>query len=365
MITTTVAHYLLLIGVAAGVTLLLTPYVRLFSVRLRILDVPTDRAVHKRVKSRLGGVAMFTGFVAVVVVQLLGERYWGWHRMLTRVGPQLWGLLAGIVVIFIVGVIDDIRGLRPGWKLAGQIVAALCPIAAGLTVEYVANPFGGLVQLGLLALPLSLVWIVGFTNVINLIDGLDGLAAGVCAIAAVSFLVLAEQMNTPVAAVLASAMIGSCLGFLRYNFHPASIMMGDSGSLFLGFTLAVMSMSGVMKSVAAVALAVPLMIVGVPLMDTVSAIVRRWRGGRPIQEADAGHVHHRLLYRGFDQRQTVLVIYGWTAALAVGAYAMRYLPAGSKVVLFVLLAALSAVVAYWLGLFETAHAHDQRGEEEE
>jgi UDP-GlcNAc:undecaprenyl-phosphate GlcNAc-1-phosphate transferase len=205
--------------------------------------------------------------------------------------------------------------------------------------------------------------IVAISNAVNLIDGLDGLAAGVTAIAAATFFALAAVGTQLTAAALSAALIGACLGFLRYNFHPASIFMGDSGALFLGFALATISLLGVMKSVAAIALAVPLLIIGVPIFDTASAIVRRVRHKRPIQEADRGHIHHRLLGRGFDQRQTVLTIYAWSAALAVGAFAMKWAPAAYKYVAFVVLAILSALMAYWLGLFEVAHHHHDDAEE--
>ena len=168
-------------------------------------------------------------------------------------------------------------------------------------------------------------------------------------------------MNRLVAAAFAAALIGACLGFLRYNFHPASIFMGDSGAMFLGFSLATISLLGVMKSVAAITLAVPLLIIGVPIFDTASAIVRRIRHKRPIQEADSGHIHHRLLGQGFDQRQTVLIIYVWSAALAVGGFAMKYAPLVIKMATFAILAALTAFMAYWLGLFEAAHHYHEEG----
>ncbi|MBW6469255.1 MAG: undecaprenyl/decaprenyl-phosphate alpha-N-acetylglucosaminyl 1-phosphate transferase, partial [Coriobacteriia bacterium] len=193
--------------------------------------------------------------------------------------------------------------------------------------------------------------------VINLIDGLDGLAAGVSAIAGATMLVLALQGNRPDAAVFAAALIGACVGFLRHNFHPASIFMGDSGAMFLGFSLAAVSLLGVMKSVAAITLVVPLLIIGVPIFDTASAIVRRVRHKRPIQEADRGHIHHRLLGRGFGQRQTVLIIYVWSAGLGVGAYAMRWAATSVKLLTFGVLAGLSVFMASWLGLFEMAHYH--------
>jgi UDP-GlcNAc:undecaprenyl-phosphate/decaprenyl-phosphate GlcNAc-1-phosphate transferase len=291
-------------------------------------------------------------------VEWVGERYLGWGGTLFALDAPVLGVLAGLALIFTVGVVDDIVTLSPGPKFLGQVFAALLVIGAGLRIDFVGNPFGGgLIALGLLGIPITLVYIVGFTNVINLIDGLDGLAAGVTAIAAVTFLVLAVQSNRLEAAALAAALIGACIGFLRYNFNPASIFMGDSGAMFLGFALASISLLGVMKSVAAIALAVPLLIIGVPIFDTASAIVRRIRHKRPIQEADKGHIHHRLLGRGFDQRQTVLIIYAWSAALAVGGYAVRYAATSIKLFAFVLLALLSGVMASWLGLFEAAHHH--------
>lgn len=351
-------HYLFVIAAAAAVTLVLTPLVRAWSIRRGFVDEPGGRKVHEYAISRLGGIAMFVGFVSAVGVEALGERYLGWGGAIVDAGSQVWGVLAGMVVIFVVGVIDDIVTLSPGPKLMGQIVAAGIVIAAGLRIDFVGNPFGGgLIALGLLGIPVTLVYIVGFTNVINLIDGLDGLAAGVSAIAATSFLVLAAQSNRLEAAALAAALIGACLGFLRYNFNPASIFMGDSGAMFLGFALSSISLLGVMKSVAAITLVVPLLIIGVPIFDTASAIVRRIRHNRPIQEADKGHIHHRLLGRGFDQRQTVLIIYVWSAVLAVGGYAMRYAPTLIKLATFGLLAVLSGLMAYWLGLFEAAHHH--------
>lgn len=351
-------QHFIVIGVALAVTWLATPLVRIIGIRWGIVAHPGGRHVHKGAIPRIGGVAMFAGFLAALAARFAGEHFFGWTAVLTRPGQRFWGVFAGVTLMFLVGVIDDIIDIRPGQKLAGQLAAAAIVIFSGVSIDFVGNPFGGgLILLGVLSVPVTLFWIVGFANVINLIDGLDGLAAGVSAIAAVSLLLLAQQSNQPVSAVLAAALFGVCLGFLRFNFNPASIFMGDSGALFLGFTLAVISLLGVMKSVAAITLVVPLLIIGVPLFDTLSAIIRRRRHGRPIQEADKGHIHHRLLGRGFNQRQTVLIIYAWSIALAVGGYAMRWAPPWLRLVTFVVLAALSGVMAYWLGLFEAAH-HD-------
>lgn len=351
-------HYAFVIAAAAVVTLLLTPLVRNISVRYGLVDQPGGRKVHEKPISRLGGIAIFVGFFVALGLEAAGEAFLGWGGMLSEGGSEVIGVLAGMAVIFFVGVIDDIFTLNPGPKFAGQLLAASIVIASGLRIDFVGNPFGGgLIALGLLGIPITLIYIAGFTNVINLIDGLDGLAAGITAIAATSFLLLAAQANRFEAAALAAALIGACLGFLRYNFNPASIFMGDSGAMFLGFSLATISLLGVMKSTAAIALAVPLLIIGVPIFDTASAIVRRVRHNRPIQEADKGHIHHRLLGQGFNQRQTVLIIYLWSALLAGGGYAMRYAPTVIKLVTFGVLALLTGLMANWLGLFEAAHLH--------
>ncbi|MDA3935945.1 MAG: MraY family glycosyltransferase [Actinomycetota bacterium] len=351
-------HYLAMVAVAAVVTALLTPLVRYLSIRYGLVDSPNERKVHTTPIPRLGGIAIFAGFLAAVGVEALGEAYFGWGGALLDSSSTILGVIAGMTVIFLVGVVDDIVSLKPGPKFAGQLVAASIIVAAGLRVDFVGNPLGGgLIALGLLGVPITLIYVTGFTNVINLIDGLDGLAAGVTAIAATSFLVLAAQGNRLEAAAFAAALIGACIGFLGFNFNPASIFMGDSGAMFLGFALATISLLGVMKSVAAIALAVPLLIIGVPIFDTASAIVRRLKHKRPIQEADKGHIHHRLLGRGFDQRQTVLIIYVWSAALSVGGYAVRYAPTIMKLGAFLVLTLLSALMAYWLGLFEAAHHH--------
>lgn len=351
-------HYAVLMAVALAATLIATPIVRDLSLRASLVDRPGGRKVHLKAVPRLGGVGIFAGFAASLAVEVAGGLSGWWPVAIASTDLPLLGALAGCVVIFVVGLVDDIRGLTPGVKFAGQMLAAALPIAAGLRMEFIGNPFGdGLLQMGLLSYPVTAIWIVAFANVFNLIDGLDGLAAGVAGIAGVSFLLLAIDMNMVVAAVLAAALIGACAAFLRYNFNPASIIMGDSGALFIGFALGCMSLLGVMKSAAAITLVAPLLVIGVPVFDTASAIIRRWRSGRPIQEADNGHIHHRLLHRGFSQRQTVLTIYAWSAALALGGYSMRHVPITARIVVFLVLAAMSALMASWLGLFEQAHVH--------
>ncbi|MCL2503838.1 MAG: undecaprenyl/decaprenyl-phosphate alpha-N-acetylglucosaminyl 1-phosphate transferase [Coriobacteriia bacterium] len=357
-----IRHYLGLIAVAVVVTQVVTPIVRWLSMRFGLMDRPNARKVHKAPISRIGGVAIYLGIAAAVVVQAIGEFKFGWSGSWgsvfteTSVSLKMGVVFAGITCVFLVGLVDDIFDIQPLAKLVGQIIAAGLVTAGGLNIEFVGNPVGGgLLMLGLLSVPVTILYLVGFANVINLIDGLDGLAAGISLIAATSLLVLAAQGNRLDAALLAAALIGACMGFLRHNFHPASIFMGDSGAMLLGFTLGVVSLLGVMKTTAAIALAVPLLIVGLPIFDTAAAIIRRLRHKRPFHEADKGHIHHRLLGRGFGHRETVLIIYLWSVILAFGAYTVRYAPGPIKLGAFIALFAITAVMAYWLGLYEFAH----------
>ena len=360
-----VQHYAAIALVGALVTLIVTPLVRRFALARGLVDYPGGRKVHTLPIPRLGGVGIYAGVMAAVAVQALGERFAGWGGTIVGGGTarvRIVAVLIGLTLVFIVGLVDDLRTLSPGWKFSGQVIAAAVVVGSGLRIEYVGDPLGGgLLALGLLSIPVTMLYVVGFTNVINLIDGLDGLAAGVSAIAAATLLVLAAQGNRLDAAAFAVALIGTCVGFLRYNSHPASIFMGDSGALFLGFTLATISLMGVMKSSAAIALAVPLLIIGVPIFDTASAIVRRVLHKRPIQEADRGHIHHRLLGRGFNQRQTVFIIYVWSIALALGGYEVRYAPGALKAVTFLVLFVITGFMAYWLGLFEAVGHAEEAG----
>jgi UDP-GlcNAc:undecaprenyl-phosphate GlcNAc-1-phosphate transferase len=350
------AHILLLLAVACVIALLVTPVVRRLSVRADLVDEPGARKVHTTAVPRLGGVGIMAGFAGALILETAGEAWFGWHPFLLHGDGQVLGTVLGVAVIFVIGLVD-------GVKLGGQVLAAVVTIACGLRIESFSNPFGpGRLPLEWLSYPLTALWLVGFANVFNLIDGLDGLAGGIAAIAGASFLALAVDMDQGIAAVLAASLIGGCLGFLRYNFNPASIYMGDSGALSIGFVLGCVSLTGVMKSAAAISLVAPLLIIGVPLFDTASAIIRRYRHGRPIHEADNGHIHHRLLHRGFSQRQTVLIIYAWSASLAIGGYAMREEVLASGLARFGVLAlmlGLSVFVASRLGLFDPARVHGE------
>ncbi|SYX86524.1 MraY family glycosyltransferase [Paenibacillus alvei] len=291
----------------------LTPLVKKFAIKVGAVDVPNARKVHTRIMPRMGGLAIFAAFV----LTLLGLMLFIPDTLLgsSRDANLVKAMLAGGSIIILIGALDDRVELSAKAKLLGQIVAA-CVVVFGfdLTVDFVNVPFGDkyLFIETWIAIPLTIFWIVGVTNAINLIDGLDGLAAGVSAIAIATILVMAIFMGNPVIILLCSILLGSIIGFLFFNFHPAKIFMGDSGSLFLGFSLAVLSMLG-FKQIAIMSFITPLLIIGVPLSDTFFAIVRRWLQKKPIFAPDKGHLHHCLRELGFSHRKTVLIIYGIAA----------------------------------------------------
>lgn len=255
------------------------------------------------------------------------------------------GLLVGASVIIAVGVWDDICQIPAKVKLAGQIVAAAILVGFGVQMEWLMNPFGEryIYLSNWISVPLTILWVVGFTNMVNLIDGLDGLAAGVSSIAAVSVALIAYQMGQEASALITVAMAGAALGFLQYNFNPARIFMGDTGSMFLGYVLAAVSIMGVMKTAATVALIVPMIALGLPIMDTALAIVRRYLRGVPIFSPDRGHLHHRLLDKGLSQKQVVLLMYAITAFLGMISLVVVHL----NVVLGGLIVAVLVAVGLW------------------
>lgn len=291
---------------AMFVSFVLTPYIKKLAFKIGAIDKPDSRRVHTRIMPRLGGLAIYIGFLLAAIASL-------------ELTKDIVGILLGGTIIVIVGVLDDKYQLAAKVKLLGQILAACVLVAFGIQIEWVNNPFGGYFYLEYFSIPITVFWIVSFTNVVNLIDGLDGLAAGVGAIASLTVGLVAWQFGYYHIAVLSAALCGSIIGFLRYNFNPASIFMGDTGSMFIGYTMAAISVYGAVKTAATIALFVPAIALGLPIMDTAFAILRRYSNGRPIFSPDKGHLHHRLLDRGFNQKEAVLLMYGITAALCIGA----------------------------------------------
>lgn len=305
-------RYLVAFVGAGLIVLVLTPLVRRLAVRTGAIDEPDERRVHVIATPRLGGVAIVLAFV--VMLLLAGQG--------VGLGQPLEGVVAGGLLIAGVGVVDDVIELPPYIKLLGQITAAAVAVSWGARITWVTDPLGGMLHLSWLAIPLTMLWIVAVTNAINIIDGLDGLAAGVSGIVAMTVLVVAAGRGASGVALLGAILAGSALGFLRYNFHPASIFMGDTGAMFLGYMLAAISVEGTLKETTTIALIVPILALGLPIFDTGFAILRRTISGRRMSEADRGHLHHRLLGLGLSQRQVAVTLYAVTVALAASGVVM-------------------------------------------
>lgn len=328
-------------AVALVVALLVTPLVILLARKTGALDAPNARKVHKKPIPRIGGLAIYAGFMAAIIFVAVKFGFDA-ESIKETVGLTLSGSL-----IVAVGLIDDYKNLPAKVKLLGQIIAAaVLVLIFDVRIDFVTDPFGEYFYFDNLSIPylavfVTMFWLVGLTNTVNLIDGLDGLAAGVASIASITILLVALEQNFILVAVMTAALAGAAVGFLKYNFHPAQIFMGDTGSMFLGFMLAGISVTGAVKSVATIALIVPVFALGLPILDTTFAIVRRLRGGVPIFKPDKGHLHHRLLGVGFTQRQAVLLMYVISALFGLSAIALTAVSYQIAVlILFVVLAAI-------------------------
>jgi UDP-GlcNAc:undecaprenyl-phosphate GlcNAc-1-phosphate transferase len=302
-------------AVAAALTAALTPVSSRIARRVGAIDEPRGRGLSERPTPRLGGLAIFAGVLVA------------WIVFLPTTDDRWRAIIAGAALITLVGALDDAFDLHAGVKLAGQIGAALLPVLEGVRVETFTLPFVHRVVLGHdLGLVLTTLGIVLVANVVNFSDGVDGLAAGVCAIAAASFSVIAFDLHRGHAAVLAAVIAGAGLGFLVHNFHPARAFMGDCGSNLLGYLLGVVAVEGAVKTQAVLALVLPLVVLAVPFLDTTFVVLKRLKYRRKIYQADANHFHHRFHRIGFSPRQTVLYLYAWTLMLGGAAVAMRFVP---------------------------------------
>ncbi|MCL2366175.1 MAG: undecaprenyl/decaprenyl-phosphate alpha-N-acetylglucosaminyl 1-phosphate transferase [Oscillospiraceae bacterium] len=297
--------------VAFAVSFATTPVVKWFAHKVGAIDIPKDaRRVHKSPIPRLGGLAIFVGFMLSVL-------------FFAEIDIQVRGVLIGAVIIVILGVLDDIFTLKAYIKFFIQIVAAVIAIYHDVMIEIFSNPFAfsgngsEFVYLGYLAIPITIIWIVGITNSVNLIDGLDGLAVGVSTISAVVMLIIALMVSYPNVAIIMAALAGACIGFLPHNFNPAKIFMGDTGALLLGYLLATVSIIGLFKFYAVVSFAAPLLVLAVPLFDTAFAFIRRLLKGQNPMVADRGHFHHRLIDMGLTHKQAVAVLYAVSGLLGL------------------------------------------------
>ena len=279
-----------------------------------MVDIPGGRRINPLPVPRLGGIALFLGMLVPALAFL-------------HVGHETRGLLLGATIAVTVGIVDDFRGLPWYAKLTGQIAAAAVATGFGIWVDRFTFPFVGIHTLpSSVGVPLTILWIVAIMNMVNFLDGLDGLAAGVAAIAGLTFSVIALSLGKVDAAILSAIVFGACVGFLRHNFYPARIIMGDSGALLLGYMLATISVQGLLKTAATVALFFPLLVLAIPIVDTTFVVARRLKHGERVFEADQAHLHHRFLRRGFSQRRAALTIWVWCITLAAAAFATRFVP---------------------------------------
>ena len=370
-IASDVRPYLLIFATSAAVTFLTTPLVRRLSSRFGWIDRPSDRKVHPKPTPTAGGIAMYVG----VLVGLLVGRVVPYLSDLYETSSELDAAILASTAVVVLGIVDDTRGVSAIGKLAGQVLVAGLVVLSGVQLLYFYFPGQGVLSLSPdLAVPLTVLWIVALMNAVNLVDGLDGLAAGMVAIAAIAF--FAYMVRTPggaeieasVAALLAAVVAGVTLGFLPWNFYPAKIFMGDSGSLLLGLLLAISTISGVGRTlegpsggdlaVIAIPVIVPLLVLAVPLLDVVLAIVRRMRRGIGIAHADKEHIHHRLMDIGHSHRQAVLLMYVWSALIAICALVVAFVDGRLVVAGIVAVAVLVATVLPRLIRDRTPHGSD-------
>ena len=321
--------------------------------KIGAIDVPKDnRRMHTNVMPKLGGIAVIAGFLVSIIYLLFVVTIEGSVDIFgqEQYFKKLIGILIGIIIITITGVLDDTKNLKPYQKLLGQIVAATIVVLFGLQID--AINIATFAQIGLnkeFSVVLTIIWIVGITNAINLMDGLDGLSSGISLISCISLLIIFALNNSPMIAILVIAsLIGALVGFLPYNFAPAKTFIGDTGSNFLGFMLAVISILGVAKTYTIAVIVLPILVLGLPILDVVWAIIRRVIKGKSLKaifKADNGHVHHKLVKRGFSQKQAVLILYGASATL--GMFAIILFDSGIwKALSFLLMVAAAVAVGY-------------------
>ncbi|MDQ1144332.1 UDP-GlcNAc:undecaprenyl-phosphate GlcNAc-1-phosphate transferase [Bacillus sp. SORGH_AS 510] len=310
----------------------LTPLVKKLAFKIGATDKPNNRKVHQKIMPRLGGLAIFISFIIGILI-------------LSPESIYHWPIILGSIVIISTGMVDDIKEISPKVKLLGQIAAASIVVIFGnISVEYINLPFGGQINFGILSIPITIIWIIGITNAINLIDGLDGLAAGVSTIALLTIAGMALVMGNMYVMVTALILAASTGGFLVYNFHPAKIFMGDTGSLFLGYMISVLSLLG-FKNVAFISIIIPVIILGVPISDTLFAIIRRLINKQPLSAPDKSHLHHCLMKAGFSHKQTVLLIYAMSTIFGLAAFMFSQATVwGSMTILVVLLITIEIIV---------------------
>ena len=335
------------------VTFMTTPYTIKFAQKVGAVDVPKDqRRMHKKAMPKFGGPAVILGFLVSVIYLLIVMNMENTINLFDgdQYGQKLLGMLFGIIIISAVCIVDDIKTIRPLVKLAGQLVAAIVVVAFGIRIDDITLPFLQFSELSeIIKMIITVIWIVGVTNAINLIDGLDGLSTGISVISAISLLIIFILNGSPaIAILLITALAGALVGFLPFNFAPAKTFIGDTGSNFLGFALSIIAILGVAKTYTAVVIVLPLIVLGLPIFDTVWAIIRRLVKGKSIKavfRADKGHLHHRIVRMGFSQKQAVLILYGLSASF--GMFAIILFDSGIwKALSFLLMVIVAIALGY-------------------
>ncbi len=343
-------------------TIALTPLAKRIAIKLNAIDYPDNRRVNKKPIPRMGGIAIYGGMVVSVLVMMACTELFGWvNPFVSYVDlPVNYPLLfLGVTAMFVVGIVDDIKDLRAPVKFFWQIVAATIVAMSGLLLSSIQNPFeeGHFIEFGWWSYPITIFYLVAFANIINLIDGLDGLASGISAISGATIFAFAMISMRFDAAFLSIIVVGVCIGFLKSNHHPASIFMGDSGALLLGISLGVVSLLAIARSTLFISLLVPILTAGVPITDTAVAIIRRTRAHQRVDQADAGHIHHRLMNEGFSQETTVLIMCGWTAVLSVCSIVLAESDGVFRIAAIVVAAVVTGFAIFKLHLLEPVLRH--------
>ena len=345
------AIYALLFVVSFAASLLLTPLTIGLAKRIGAVDYPTERKIHVSPIPRLGGLGVVAAVALTIAVGALLNRYI-WNGL-----PLLRGMLAGSVLIIAIGVYDDIRNASPGVKLLVHMLAAGLAVALGVRFDLASNPLADRVldsiYLGIFAVPLTMLWIVVLTNAMNLIDGLDGLASGISMFASVALFLISIEQKAGIVTYMYVIMAGATLAFLKYGRHPARVFLGDTGSTFLGFTLACLSVEGTHKSYTLTALFIPLIVFGIPLFDSIVTLFRRYFTGTRFFGADRLHIHHQLLAAGLDQKQVVWILYGITIVLGILGFTFTVLHDEYAAVIVVIIGVLGGFLANELNVFGT------------
>lgn len=303
-----------------------TPYTIRLAKKVGAVDVPNDRRINRKTMPRLGGLAVISGFmisaIYLIITMALENKI---NFLADNLNIKLLGILGGILVLGIICYIDDVKNIKPIAKLTGQIIAALIVVSSGVVIDNFTIPFkeNNVIINEVLSYIITIIWIIGITNAINLSDGLDGLSSGITLLSCISLIIVFSLNESPlIAIVLITALAGAIVGFLPYNFNPAKTFIGDVGSNFMGFMLAIISILGVAKTYTAIVLIAPILVLALPILDTIWAIIRRIVKTKSIKgvfKADKGHLHHKLIARGYTQKQTVLILYGITATLGMTA----------------------------------------------